>query len=235
MGRPKTALKQAAVLAVLTMVALTAASFTASGRNGCAEAQAWVENHLGELPESYQGISALPPTYRRAIFSALPPQQKSALRQEHLEARWEQNPEWTPRQRDIVRQARALFTPAFFSRTPQDLLWNTEVAEPFQALRSRALAVFSQREFQGIFVELGKPEISYNSPQTFAIYWQQGARNLFSDADEVESFPCNCNLALDNNCVTTNCTPKATGCGPNGTSRCNGHYAALPDPRPIDP
>lgn len=198
---------RAALLAALLPLAWMAGTFSASGATSCEEAQAWVEDHRGELPASFQEISAFPPAYRRAIFSTLSPRQRSDFRREQLEAYLKQNPRWTPAQKEIVRQAARLFEPEFFRHDPSSLSWNSAVAGPFRAFRSQALQAFDEREFRRVFVALGT-----------------------ASDDDAELFPCNCNLALDANCVSTNCTPKVTGCGPSGGSRCNGHYAAVPDP-----
>ncbi|MEE8586661.1 MAG: hypothetical protein V3T83_17610, partial [Acidobacteriota bacterium] len=60
-----------------------------------------------------------------------------------------------------------------------------------------------------------------------------GAASDADSDDDADTFPCNCNISLDANCVSTNCTPQATGCGPTGGSRCNGHFVAFPDPVPL--
>ncbi|MEE8585571.1 MAG: hypothetical protein V3T83_12035, partial [Acidobacteriota bacterium] len=139
MNQNRRFLSGAAVLAALLPMALMAASFTASGETSCAEAQAWVENHGGELPASFQEISAFPPAYRRAIFSSLSPQQRSDLRHEQLDFHLMRNPEWSPDQKEIVRQGRALFRPEFFRHDPQSPAWNSAVAEPFRDFRNEAL------------------------------------------------------------------------------------------------
>jgi len=78
----------AGAMAFSSLVALGAA--TPSAQPGSVaelqQAESWVSDHIGVLPIGLEPVSRMPKAYRKVVFSALSPEQKVAMRREHLES-----------------------------------------------------------------------------------------------------------------------------------------------------
>lgn len=68
-------------------------------------AQAWVNAHRSNLPQTYDQVVKYSETYRRAIFQALPAKARSALWTEHLKRYRAANPNLTAAQREVLDRA----------------------------------------------------------------------------------------------------------------------------------
>lgn len=99
----RTGKRLAAVLPALGVLALVGIAATSpfpreSAAAEQAAAREWVAQNAGRLPTTYEGIAALPLTYRKAIMVSLTDSQREAVWRSHLESFVKPRQELTPAQ-----------------------------------------------------------------------------------------------------------------------------------------
>ena len=138
-----------ATVAASVVLAGRTPSFAATER---ASATDWVEANRASLPRAYDEVVAYPMTYRKAIYRALSPRDRSRLWTEQLSRHLAANPDLPPQKARVVRDALAFV--------------GDESSFDFADGRSRNLArvqeltqaaeqAFAHTEIGGLFARLG--------------------------------------------------------------------------------
>ncbi|WP_059006494.1 bacteriocin fulvocin C-related protein [Streptomyces specialis] len=114
-------------------------------------AQEWVRANLAELPRDYDGVTAHPMAYRRAIFRELDPADRAALWREHLSRYRAAHPGLGAEQRGVLDRAEAFLRrdSAFVGEVTDELHGE------YQALKADAVAAFGLDEARAALATLG--------------------------------------------------------------------------------
>jgi hypothetical protein len=149
------------VLVILSLMSslLLALPATAAGPVGCQQIRDWVKSNEDVLPRDYEGISKFPLAYRRVIFGALMPAEKSEMWRTHLETYLATNPDLTTVQRDLIREAVELVSAGLFATSQQDKRWSRDVRPALSDLEKRIHEAFSAAQASEIFEQIGPPEL----------------------------------------------------------------------------
>lgn len=182
----------------------SAASNTVSASDDCATVAAWVSANTEALPTGYEAFVEFPMNYRKAIFNALPAEQKSMLWQQHLSRYLASHPEFSATQVEIVQRAMILTSADLYLAPDGD----TKRHEALEALREAAEDAFGTQEAQLILATLGPGEPKGSS----------GAALLVD---------CDCSTYSDwcawwNDCAFGGCDWSYDGCGTGWDYPCNG-------------
>ncbi|MFI7275913.1 bacteriocin fulvocin C-related protein [Streptomyces sp. NPDC049879] len=114
-------------------------------------AEAWVKDNLAALPRDYDGVTAHPMAFRRAIFRELAPADRAALWREHLARFRAARPGLTPEQRGVLDRAEGF--------AGRDSAFTGEVTEEahgeYQLLKADAVAAFGLPEARAALATLG--------------------------------------------------------------------------------
>jgi hypothetical protein len=207
---------------VLTFTTLPAAFSAERECNG--EARAWVAAQGRNLPRTYEEISTFPVNYRRAIYTALLPEEKSALWQQQLELHLSQD-RWTQEQRDTLLEAIQLATPDTFAVVKDKQNWRyRQMIQQIEQLESRARAVFGHDEAAAIFGVLGPVESEVtrqsDSPSQRGLITAPMATSTAGTACSCSDRSDYCNSAY--NCTLGGCNTIADECGTFWSYTCDG-------------
>lgn len=80
--------------------------------------KAWLEEHRGALPSTYEEIIRLPSAYREPVALALSPIEASAIMREHFRCVILSRPDLTAEQREVIAETSALISPAWITMDP---------------------------------------------------------------------------------------------------------------------
>lgn len=149
-----------------------------------------------ELKEAAANIDAYPPVYRKAIMSALTPEDRSSAWRKFFQDYIDANPSLTAEQVSVVREAMDVASPAAFGRGT-----TVDTKQRITDVFAKAQKVLGANAAKELFVTLGpKQSLKANALP----YSQQIADNLRSwrvvNASNNESedvSPCNCNIEID--------------------------------------
>jgi hypothetical protein len=121
-----------------------------TGDGGGDDAYRWVQENLNRLPQDYDGVTAHPMNYRRAIYVHLSPDARSRLWSEQLRRYVAEHPDLTPQQREVLETAMVFAADAvnFASRASV----STGQHEP---LNQQADAAFGRDQATRLFAVLG--------------------------------------------------------------------------------
>ena len=217
-------------LPVLALLAFATFPEAMSDERVCDLAHEWTESHAGDLPQTYEDISALPTLYRRAAFHQLSPERKTRFWQEHLGSYLtEEQGQLTPQQREVVEEALDCVTEDSYKIREDNILWGVQILQQARSMEDKFLKVFSPEQTKAILATLGPKEQEYNSVSTLRLYLAYQIRNsLTASAD------CNCNSTwfgcnVLSPCCSDACVPW-DGCGPYGWFVCDGKCYPLSCP-----
>jgi hypothetical protein len=116
-----------------------------------APAERWVAANRDRLPRTYDGISAQPVAYRRAIWAELPAPDRSTLWLAHLDRYRADHPDLTADQREVLDRAGVLAAdPAIFATVP-----SAAARLRMEELQPAALRAFGTDEGRLAFATLG--------------------------------------------------------------------------------
>jgi hypothetical protein len=211
----------ASVVVVLFIGDIFAAPIVVDTKPECERAADWVVAHRGSLPTTLEGLSAFPPSYRRAIADALPPATIAEL--------WRTNTinlanrsTNSPAQREATLEMARLISPVLYDRNPEFDAARLNLRED---LTARLIAAYPDQNDRVAFGNLGPSEPSFSLNRGGLIQLGQGVRNMFT-ANAGRLLNCNCSTWFD--CAQTaiscnygNCT-QVYQCGPFGGIRCDG-------------
>lgn len=195
----------------------------AQAEKECARVERWLKQNEGNLPRTYEELSILPVTYRRAVFGTLPAEEKSELWRNHLTTYLEAHSDLTSRQRKLIEKAIDMVTPEMFSSSPRDPRWEKLVFRPSRALELQAKKVFQPEQIQEIFAQLGPSDLDDRQPFLEKLQEDNGG-------EQAEASACSC-ATTSPYCPTNywcyyrqnNCTIIRDQCGTFWTHHCNGH------------
>jgi hypothetical protein len=184
-----------------------------------AEAHEWVDAHKSEIPRTLDGLSRFPLNYRRAIYSALTPEERSRLWQEQFERILERD-DLTDNQRDVVLEAIQLATPDLFSslknrHNPARLQDRERVA----AFEKKAREVFGKTGAGDLFARIGPADVEYG------VIRPRGTAPIEKGLEKAAGCSCSdssdyCSSAF--NCQSGGCTLIRDECGTLWTYDCDG-------------
>lgn len=163
---------------------------------------AWVEANKNRLPRDYDGLTAHPVPYRKAIFSALAPEVRTQLWTEHLDRYRAAHPGLADGQTEVIDRAVALV-----SRMGESAY---RPAEELQALASAAMNAFGRDEARLLLATLG-PE---SAPD-------ESAAAATTDCD-CANFSDWCGSGTGCTNYPRPCVESSSGCGTFWTWECNG-------------
>jgi hypothetical protein len=118
---------------------------------GWDEVRAWIAAHRDTLPTTLAELTRLPMAYRRAVFSASPPEVRARFWREHWATFLGPDSPLTPQQQAFVREAET----ALNELTSDDREATQARARAFE---ERMRGVFSRAEAAALFATLGPPE-----------------------------------------------------------------------------
>jgi hypothetical protein len=162
-----------------------------------------------DLYETYEALSALPISSRKAVYRALSADAKSGLWRIHLTGYLTEHPELTEEQRGVIVDAIALVTPRLFEIAESNPNWLTDMHSPVELLKKRVLEVFPRGVAVGVFTQLGTPAPSH----------------ALDDEGGIGQSNCNCNtdsIWSCDNCTAGGCKKTPFGCGWLMFYECNG-------------
>ena len=136
-----------ACVAVVTLVAAT----HAKDKPLCEVAREWVADNMDALPTTLAELSTFTPTYRRAIYDALPLPTRANLWRAHLSSFTGPTSTLTTAQRDVVAQVMANLDTYLADKNSDD------------TLRPVILSAFSIQEGAPVFAMLGPMPLSPNA------------------------------------------------------------------------
>lgn len=178
----------------------------------CEALRQWALEHRAELPSDYQGLLNYPTAQRRAIWSNLSAEQKSAFFRDRVSLFLADHPRLSPFEVATIESAAARLTPESY-RTER---LSGEVRQTRQdemtALGLNVIAAVGEKITREVFYGLG-PEA-------------KGAKTPELAAGLIPT--CECQYFFDCTNGATTCStifgPCAgiSGCGFGGTSQCNG-------------
>lgn len=194
-----------------------------SDEKACEVAARWVQENRHALPHTLDGVAALPPVYKRLVFNALTPEQKSILWREHLRRFLEQE-KLTEEQRAFVRMAIDFATPQLYrdAAIGRTVKAQAEHQAHHKAIREQAVALFSV-QMRRVFADLGYTTVTPSGTLPMSV-----KRVSFDSAGDAFEAQCECEVG-DNWCSWERCsTPPdgcqttETGCGFLNCGPCNG-------------
>jgi len=148
-------MKRIGIALFVTLSFLTLATTAwAEEESSCGQAAAWVADHAGELPSTYDELAAYPPSLRRAIFAALPAETKSRLWREHLERWVEGHPGLEASAQAVIAEAMDLLASDMFA-VMDDAEKRQAYVDRLHGFEAKALGVMTPAELRGAFVDLG--------------------------------------------------------------------------------
>jgi hypothetical protein len=206
-------------LGVCTLTPLLLVSFRTSATSSPSSADASC-NALHEWAKVYKGTTPTLETFtpfdrahRVAIFDALTPDVRSALWQEQLH-RVVQRPDLSVQQRDLIKEAIGLATPAMYAKDPATRQAAVEHA-------TRAKAAFSSAEQRQWVYQLGGP-ISRPARAAAPTMWDRLASPFHASAQPAPW--CECSFSWQDcwPCIGSMCRWQWDGCGPYGWFECDG-------------
>jgi hypothetical protein len=182
------------------------------GAQTCGAAQEWVESNKDHLPTRYENVITHSMLYRRHIFSALTPAEKSQFWVDHLNRYRSTHSGLSAEQTRVLDDIQAaVATPSVFEKNST---FTTE--QHFRDLEAAALKAFGKDETRALTATLGPAE-------------DQGAVSRAGLTPNVSQAACTCSVASDW-CVSAftcrhrlnNCIPSSVGCGTFGLRSCDG-------------
>lgn len=183
------------VTGLVTMVAMPTAATT---ENPCTTLKTWAAVYRGVSP-SLDDLARFDRAHRIAIFNAVTPAVRASLWQEQLR-RFDQRTDLSAAQHALLQEAAAVTTPALYAREPQ--------------------AVAAHEAFWA------KAEQAFTTPRDRRVMFDLGAVAPTFDATAARGVSCNCSRSssgeCDGACSATSACSMFVGCGPSGTSMCNG-------------
>jgi hypothetical protein len=186
---------------------------SAASGSSCTELRRWAQSYRGTAPTLDQ-LSHYDRAHRIAIFNTVTPEVRSALWQAQL-TRFNQRTDLTATQHQLVAEAQHLLTPAAYAREP-------EVTKAVDELTVRVKANFSVPEQRQFLSNLGFTG-SLSQPQTASLL--DRLTSPFVANAQAPNCECNTGNGLME-CWSGVCAGSACGwwqgCGPFGTSACNG-------------
>lgn len=149
----------ATTLLVVVLVTLMAVPANAEPRRlagDCASITAWVAQNADRLPRTYDEVSEYPVPYRRAIFNALPNEEKSELWRTHLQQQLEASDlDLTPEQRRLIEQAMDLASPDLYADKRGGRIARLRMAAFQKAVREKFDSTVARRVFEQLGTDGG--------------------------------------------------------------------------------
>ena len=204
----------------------TQLSAAPAGPAGCnAAAHEWVAAQGGDLPRTYEEFVRFPLNYRKAIYSKLSPETKSALWRQQIEQALNGNG-LTDSQREILLEALQLADSNLFAVSKDKENWRYRQSRHTVAeFEARARAAFGYEAARGIFSRIGPAdsETLYFVDRNKA---EMVDNRLKSIVEPMAAAYCSCSDASDwcghGNCTTGGCTRIEDECGTWWTYACDG-------------
>lgn len=157
--RKQISFRLAATLVLLWFVSMGTARAEETGASWCDDLMKWIEANRTDLPQTYEEISALHPTYRRAIYGFLPAETKSALWRTQFE-RYLSGSQLTEEQRSLLLEALQSVTPRTFALLDgKSRPARARLVRYFEDFEARALKAFGPERTQEIFSTIGPASI----------------------------------------------------------------------------
>ncbi|MGW8552556.1 bacteriocin fulvocin C-related protein [Streptomyces tubercidicus] len=163
-----------------------------------AKAEAWVQANMSQLPRTYEAIVRHPIPYRKAIYQAISPQERSQAWLEHFAKLRAERPDLSATQERVFRDLVEL-TPRVFASPAR------HTAE-LRALSERARRAFGVEGAYALIARLGPPDA-------------RSARRGDCDCSRGDGYWCLFHGATK--CGPISCNPQ-DGCGDLWNERCNG-------------
>ncbi|HEY7474387.1 MAG TPA: bacteriocin fulvocin C-related protein [Vicinamibacterales bacterium] len=180
-----------AVLSVLILPAEIVLLPVARTPDQLEAAMAWTDGlSAGELQQASFQIDAYPAAYRRAILSALGPEDRSAVWRVHFLKYRSTHPELTPAQAAVIEEAIEIATSDAFMPPIRPAL-----REQIQRTFNRAVSILGPKAAEELFVSLGPKDAPLHNalPLTQRIADRVRSWRVVSAATP----DCNCNVDID--------------------------------------
>jgi hypothetical protein len=186
---------------------------SAASGSSCMELRRWAQSYRGTSPTLDQ-LARYDRAHRIAIFNTVSPQVRAALWQEQLR-RFDQRPDLSLAQRQLIGEARELITPELYEHSPV-------VTASFKDLTSRVDKAFTAREQKQVLSILAFATVA---PRTQATsLWDKLTSPFIANA-QAPNCECNSNFGAWE-CLSGGCPYSAcnwiSGCGFGGQYVCNG-------------
>jgi hypothetical protein len=179
------------VVAVLTLPVETVLLPVAWNPDPNAAAAAWVDGLApAELRTAAYEIERYPAHYRRAMMSALTPDDRADAWRAQFDRYVETHPDLSADQRTVVREARALLTPGAF--VPP---LSPELRDRIDAMFKRTVEVLGEDGAKELFVTLGPADPGEANALPFRQRLADSVRNW--RVASARRTDCNCNVEID--------------------------------------
>lgn len=194
-----------AAVAVLTLPAEAALLAAMRAPSNAVAAREWAESlNSGELQDAAQRIQEFPYYYRRAIMTALEPDERSAAWRRYL-TNYAATHSLDAASRLVIRRAIAAMTPEVFDDgAPADQL--AELSAVFDI----GAGLFGRRTAIDLFMRLGPDENGAESLAALPFAERMSARLRGWMNVEAESADCDCTTAFGSSCDVAGLTSAET-------------------------
>jgi hypothetical protein len=195
------------VAALFAPVHVMVVADTFDPRPTSALAEEWVRRNADNLPNTLEDLTAFPIVYRKQIFKALRPEDKSRLWREQLTA-FLRTEQLTPAQQEFVSEMIVRLTPEVYAPF-------VDQASVFQESCKQGAALFS-KEQRHVFSVLGGTQRSPSSWETIRI---AAVHRLRSAVSLRATGVVDCDCTLDSWCTSCDacetrvCYKQDSGCG----------------------
>jgi hypothetical protein len=193
---------------------LVSVPMSAAAGSSCTELRRWAQSYRGTSPTLEQ-LARYDRAHRVAIFNAVTPEVRAALWQEQLR-RFDQRPDLSMSQHNLIAEARNLVTPALYTHDPA-------ATTAFETLTPRIKQAFTVKEHKQMWTTVGFTGLVAAQPQTATLLDKlTGPFVVHAQTDFCEcntssgAFECWSGVCISNGCNWQN------GCGIGGGSTCNG-------------
>ena len=183
----------------------------------CVDAEQWVSDNRGDLPDTHEGLFSLPPAYRVRAFAALSPVDQSRLFREHYMSFLQEYPELTSQQVALIHEVMDLETPDLYRHQEGEHPGGREADEK---MFNRFVDAFSLEQLKKLSLGLAPTKPNYLSLASLRTNLRSGFAGLLANFAPVAhaQWDCDCYWELlcsliGGACFGGACVPTPSGCG----------------------
>ncbi|HEY0782883.1 MAG TPA: bacteriocin fulvocin C-related protein [Thermoanaerobaculia bacterium] len=232
------------IAGLVVAAGLVLAALPALAERPCpgAEIKKWVALQGGDLPHTYQELAVFPGSVRRAVFSVLTPQERSAVWREQIAVHLRNDDSLTAEQKTFLREAQQLASPQTYEILDDERHpLHGQIARQVAAFEAMAPRVLGAEKARDILLQLGPadsatlyyvdraraealdPRLQTLDPVIAGNPGDAGAPSEFVISTGIQCMCANngpCNQGYT--CQTGGCDETSGGCALFGTANCTG-------------
>jgi len=191
----------------------------------CQVTDQWVNGNRTRLPSTVTGLLSLPPEYRKAVFGALTPTEKSNVFREYYREMLRENPQFNSQQKEVIQEQIAFLSPELYSQAP-NLSPEMRMAED-ELMRKRAELLPTELRMPFLTAPGRISYVSMMSLETHAAVQLMKFQEALHSRFTANAGAPDCDCTIDWMCFPNYCQGdvachEASTCGPFGTSACWG-------------